>query len=64
MPGDGAEHRRLRPARHGRPGTTAPVFLGGSNLAIPTNSENQELAYDLLKIMVSAGYQQQMAEAG
>ena len=45
-------------------GTTAPVFLGGSNLAIPTNSDNQELAYDLLKIMVSAGYQQQMAEAG
>jgi N,N'-diacetylchitobiose transport system substrate-binding protein len=45
-------------------GTTAPVFLGGSNLAIPTNSDNQELAYDLLKIMVSAGYQQKMAEAG
>ena len=45
-------------------GTTAPVFLGGSNLGIPTNSENQELAYDLLKILVSAGYQQQFAEAG
>jgi N,N'-diacetylchitobiose transport system substrate-binding protein len=45
-------------------GSTAPVFLGGSNLAIPTNSDNQELAYDLLKIMVSAGYQQKMAEAG
>jgi N,N'-diacetylchitobiose transport system substrate-binding protein len=43
-------------------GTTAPVFLGGSNIAIPTNSENQELAYDLLKIMVSPGYQQLMAE--
>ena len=42
-------------------GTTAPVFLGGSVLAIPTNSEHQELAYDLLKIMVSAGYQQQLA---
>ena len=28
-------------------GTTAPVFLGGSNIGIPANSENQELAYDL-----------------
>lgn len=45
-------------------GTTAPVFLGGSNLAIPTNSEHQELALDLLKIMVSAGYQSQFAAAG
>ncbi len=45
-------------------GTTAPVFLGGSNLAIPTNSEHQDLAYDLLKILVSAGYQRQFAEAG
>ncbi len=46
------------------PGTTSPVFLGGSNLGIPTNSENQELAYELLKILVSAGYQKQFAEAG
>jgi N,N'-diacetylchitobiose transport system substrate-binding protein len=45
-------------------GTTAPVFLGGSNLGIPANSENQELALDLLEIMVSAGYQQQFAAAG
>ncbi len=45
-------------------GTTAPVFLGGSNIAIPTKSENQELALDLVKIMVSAGYQEQMAAAG
>ena len=45
-------------------GTTAPVFLGGSNLGIPTNSENQDLAYDLLKIMVSSGFQKQFAEAG
>ena len=44
--------------------TTAPVFLGGSNLGIPTNSANPELALDLLKIMVSAGYQQQFAAAG
>ena len=46
------------------PGTTSPVFLGGSNLGIPTNSENQDLAYELLKILVSAGYQRQIAEAG
>jgi N,N'-diacetylchitobiose transport system substrate-binding protein len=45
-------------------GTTAPVFLGGSVLAIPTNSKNQDLAYDLLKILASPGYQQRMAEAG
>ena len=40
------------------------MFLGGSNLSIPTNSENQDLAYDLLKIMVSSGYQEQFAQAG
>jgi N,N'-diacetylchitobiose transport system substrate-binding protein len=45
-------------------GTTAPVFLGGSNLAIPVNSENQELALDLLKIMIGPGFQAQFAEAG
>ena len=45
-------------------GTTAPVFLGGSNIGIPVNSENQDLAYDLLKVMVSSGFQKQFAEAG
>jgi N,N'-diacetylchitobiose transport system substrate-binding protein len=45
-------------------GTTAPVFLGGSVLGIPTNSEHQDLAVDLLKILVSPGYQAQFAEAG
>jgi N,N'-diacetylchitobiose transport system substrate-binding protein len=45
-------------------GTTAPVFLGGSVLGIPTNSEHQELAYELLKILVSPGYQAQFAGAG
>jgi N,N'-diacetylchitobiose transport system substrate-binding protein len=44
--------------------TTAPVFLGGSNLAIPTNSEHQDLALDLLKIMASPEYQRQFAESG
>ena len=45
-------------------GATAPVFLGGSNLAIPVNSEKQDLAYDLVKIMVSPGYQEQFATNG
>lgn len=45
-------------------GTTAPVFLGGSNLAIPTNSEKQDLALDLLKIMTGPEYQRQFAENG
>ena len=45
-------------------GTTAPVFLGGSNIGIPVNSENQELALDLVKVLVSSGFQKQFAEAG
>jgi N,N'-diacetylchitobiose transport system substrate-binding protein len=45
-------------------GSTAPVFLGGSNLGIPVKSENQDLAYDLLKVLVSAGFQKQFAENG
>jgi N,N'-diacetylchitobiose transport system substrate-binding protein len=48
----------------GAAGETAPVFLGGSNLAISANSENQDLALDLIKIMVGAGYQEQFASAG
>ena len=45
-------------------GTTAPAFLGGSNLAISANSEHPELAYDLLKIMVGKGFQEQFAASG
>ncbi len=45
-------------------GETAPVFLGGSNLGIPTKSEHQDLALDLLKIMISPEYQRQFAAAG
>jgi N,N'-diacetylchitobiose transport system substrate-binding protein len=45
-------------------GTTAPAFLGGSNLAISAKSEHQELALDLLKIMAGKGYQTQFAQAG
>jgi len=46
------------------PGSTSPAFLGGSNLAVSANSENPELAYELLKILVSPGYQRQFAEQG
>ena len=45
-------------------GTTAPAFLGGSNLAISAKSEHQELALDLLKIMAGKGYQTQFAQRG
>jgi N,N'-diacetylchitobiose transport system substrate-binding protein len=45
-------------------GTTAPAFLGGSNLAISAKSANPELAYDLLKVLSSADYQKQFAEHG
>ncbi len=45
-------------------GTTAPAFLGGSNLAVAAKSANPELAYDLLKIMTSDGYQKQFAALG
>ena len=45
-------------------GTTAPAFLGGSNLAISAKSEHQDLALDLLKIMTAKGYQTQFAQAG
>lgn len=45
-------------------GTTAPAFLGGSNLAVSAKSKNSELAYDLVKIMTSDGYQKQFAALG
>jgi N,N'-diacetylchitobiose transport system substrate-binding protein len=43
-------------------GQTAPVFLGGSDLAIPAGSKNQDLAYDWLKLMLSQKYQTQLSE--
>jgi len=45
-------------------GKTAPVFQGGSNLAIPLNSKNADLAKDYLKLLLSDKYQGQLAEAG
>ncbi|MFB9906084.1 extracellular solute-binding protein [Allokutzneria oryzae] len=45
-------------------GSTAPVFQGGSNLAIPAGTKNADLAKDYLKLITSAKYQSQLAKAG
>lgn len=45
-------------------GETAPVFQGGSNLAIPVNSKNSDLAKDYLRLLLSSKYQGQLAAAG
>ncbi|ATE52230.1 MULTISPECIES: sugar ABC transporter substrate-binding protein [Actinosynnema] len=45
-------------------GKTAPVFLGGSNLAIPAGSANPDLAKDYLKLLSSKKYQDMLAEGG
>jgi N,N'-diacetylchitobiose transport system substrate-binding protein len=45
-------------------GEAAPVFAGGSNIAIPAKSGNQELARDLLRIVFSDEYQTMLAENG
>ena len=49
MPGIDGRHDRAGVPRRLEPG-------------IPANSENQELAYDLLKVLVSSGFQKQFAE--
>jgi N,N'-diacetylchitobiose transport system substrate-binding protein len=45
-------------------GTVAATFAGGSNLGIAAKSKNPELAYQVLKIMTSPGYQDLMALNG
>ena len=45
-------------------GEAAPVFAGGSNLGISAKSKNQELAFDLLKLIYSDEYQEQLAKNG
>jgi N,N'-diacetylchitobiose transport system substrate-binding protein len=45
-------------------GQTAPVFLGGSNLAIPANSKNQNAAKEYIKLLSTAKYQTPLAAAG
>ncbi|WP_432704973.1 sugar ABC transporter substrate-binding protein [Actinokineospora globicatena] len=45
-------------------GKTAPVFQGGSNLAIPANSKDKDLARDYLKLIASDKYQGEFAKVG
>ena len=45
-------------------GEYAPVFQGGSNLAIPLNSANADLAKEYLKLLFTPAYQTQLAKAG
>ncbi|MCL1868937.1 MAG: extracellular solute-binding protein [Promicromonosporaceae bacterium] len=48
----------------GKDGGVAPVFAGGSNIAISAKSKHQELAKSLMKIIFSADYQQMLGKAG
>ncbi|MBM7773564.1 N,N'-diacetylchitobiose transport system substrate-binding protein [Actinokineospora baliensis] len=45
-------------------GKTAPVFQGGSNLAVPANSKDKDLARDYLKLISSDKYQGEFAKVG
>jgi N,N'-diacetylchitobiose transport system substrate-binding protein len=43
-------------------GQTAPVFLGGSNLAVPAGSKSPTLAYEWLKLLAGEKYQTRLAK--
>ncbi|AZS36044.1 hypothetical protein CVS47_00643 [Microbacterium lemovicicum] len=45
-------------------GEVAPVFAGGSNIAVAAKSDAKEMATSALEIMLSEGYQKIMAENG
>lgn len=45
-------------------GDTAPIFAGGSNIAVAAKSANPEQAKAALKVLLSEGYQQLLAEGG
>ncbi|MCI1675257.1 MAG: extracellular solute-binding protein [Ancrocorticia sp.] len=45
-------------------GGVAPVFAGGSNIAISAKSQNPELAKELMKIIFSEDYQNMLGENG
>jgi N,N'-diacetylchitobiose transport system substrate-binding protein len=45
-------------------GGVAPVFAGGSNLAVSAQSDEKELAFDLLRLVYSDDYQTMLAENG
>jgi N,N'-diacetylchitobiose transport system substrate-binding protein len=48
----------------GSDGEPAPVLLGGSDIAISAKSANQDLAKDVVGLMLSDDYQKILAEAG
>jgi N,N'-diacetylchitobiose transport system substrate-binding protein len=48
----------------GSDGQPAPVLLGGSDIAISAKSKNQDLAQDVVGLMLSDDYQKIMAGAG
>ena len=48
----------------GSDGEPAPVLLGGSDIAIPAKSPNQDLAREAVSLMLSDEYQGILAEAG
>jgi N,N'-diacetylchitobiose transport system substrate-binding protein len=48
----------------GSDGQPAPVLLGGSDIAISAKSKNQDLAEDVVGLMLSDDYQKLMAGAG
>ena len=48
----------------GTDGEPAPVLLGGSDIAISAKSKNQDLAKNVVGLMLSDDYQKMMAEAG
>ncbi len=45
-------------------GETAPIFAGGSNIAVATKSDSPDKAKAALTIMLSEGYQKLLAEQG
>ncbi|MBD3785079.1 MAG: extracellular solute-binding protein [Micrococcales bacterium] len=48
----------------GNDGKPAPVFAGGSNIAISAKSQNPALAKELMKIIFAPKYQQMLGKAG
>ncbi|WP_166350232.1 extracellular solute-binding protein [Phytoactinopolyspora limicola] len=48
----------------GSDGQPAPVLLGGSNIAVSANSQNQELATNLVRLILSDDFQRQYPENG
>ncbi len=48
----------------GSDGGPAPVLLGGSDIAIPAQTQNQDLARDVVALMLSDEYQGVLAENG